>query len=120
MRRLLGGALAVLLLLQASPRAVTYIAFEQVTVAASSIGFSTAKILPDGAGSSRQATLASCRLELAEIRFTIDGTTPTAAVGTLLEPNDVLTVTGYDSISRFRGFRTTGTSAQLSCTYSAP
>lgn len=119
MRRLLLTACA-LVVLGVGVRAVSYIAFEQLTVAASSVGFTAAKILPNGAGSTIQANIASCRLEAAEIRFTIDGTTPTTTVGTLLEIGDYVVVTGYDSIVRFRAIRTGAVSGVLSCNYSSP
>lgn len=101
-------------------QAVSYIAFEQITVdnTAGGKSFTAAKVEPDGSGGGRQADTAVCRLETAEIRYTTDGTTVTSAVGTLLEPNDVLTISGHDSIMRFRAIRTGGTSGQLDCTYS--
>jgi hypothetical protein len=99
-------------------QAVSYIAFEQVTVAAVSIGFTSTKVEPDGSGAGRQADTAVCRLETAEIRYTIDGTTPTSSVGTLLEIGDVLTITGHDSIMRFRAIRTGAVSGVANCTYS--
>lgn len=98
-------------------QAVSYIAFEQITVANTSIGFTAAKVEPDGSGGARQADMAACRLETAEIRYTIDGTTPTAAVGTLAEIGDYVVIAGHDSIMRFRAFRTGATSGQLNCTY---
>lgn len=117
MRRLL----LVLLLMAVVPlSAVSYITFEQITVAAASIGLTTTKILPDGVGSGRQATLASCRLETAEIRFTTDGTVPTTTVGTLLEIGETVVITGFDSLTKFRAIRTGATSGQLDCTESAP
>lgn len=93
-----------------------YLAFEQITVAAASIGFTAAKITPAGLP---MATSALCRLELAEIRYTIDGTVPSATVGTLLEIGDTLTLSGHDVLTTFRAFRTGGTSGQLDVTYSA-
>lgn len=96
-----------------------YLAFEQITVGAAAVGFTAAKITPNNA-TVRDATQASCRVRTAEISFTIDNTTPTAAVGQLLEPGDYLTLNGHDVLVNFRAIRTTGTSGQLDCTYSAP
>lgn len=90
-----------------------YLAFEQVVVANTAIGFTSSKISPLGV----QPTSASCRLETAEIRFTYDGTTPTTTVGTLLEVGDTLTVVGHDSLVRFLAIRTGANSGQLDCTY---
>jgi len=96
---------------------VRYIAFEQITVAASAIGFTASKVEPDNSGGARQATTASCRVRTAEISFTYDGTTPTTTVGQLAEAGDFLIVNGHDSIMRFKAIRTGATSGQLDCTY---
>lgn len=109
--------LVLLLLLAATPGSVSYIAFEQITVANTAIGFTSARITPPGFN---QAQLASCRLRTAQISFTYDGTVPTASVGTLLEVGELLSVTGQDNLVRFRAIRTGGTSGQLDCTYTAP
>lgn len=110
---------ALALVLSVTLGAVRFMTFEQLTVN-TAVGFTSGKIAPNGATNDPQATLAACRLETAEIRWTIDGTTPTSSVGTLLEPGDWLTVTGFDSISRFRAIKTGATNGQLDCTYSAP
>ena len=116
MRRTIAASLLIALT-GVSSHAISYAAFEQITVAGSSIGFTGSAITPSG---SPQATFASCRLETAEVRYTIDGTTPTTAVGTLLEVGDVLSVNGHDVLAQFRSIRTGGTSGVLSCTYTAP
>lgn len=97
---------------------VRYIAFEQITVANTAIGFTATKVEPDLSGGARQADTAVCRARTAEMSYTTDGTTPTSSVGTLLEVGDVLTVLGHDSIMRFKAIRTTAVSGQLDCTYS--
>ncbi len=97
--------------------AYSYLAFEQITVAGTAIGFTSTKITP--AGAPQQPDTAVCRLETAQIRYTIDGTTPTSTVGTLLETGDTIAVYGHDVLVRFRAIRT-GSSGQLNCTYSAP
>lgn len=119
MARRLTLIVAVLALFVVGAQAVSYIAFEQITVdnTAGGKSFTTAKITPSGLP---MATQAVCRLETAEIRYTVDGTAPTTAVGTLLEPGDVLTVSGHDLLVVFRAIRTGSTSGTLSCTYSAP
>lgn len=104
-------------LLSLSLSAISYVAFEQITVANSSIGFTAASITPGGLP---EATIATCRLETAEIRWRIDGQVPTTTVGTLLEIGDTIVVSGHDSIVRFRSIRTGATSGTLSCTYTAP
>lgn len=113
----LGLSLVGALLLTLSLSAISYIAFEQITVANVSIGFTAATITPGGLP---EATIASCRLETAEIRWRIDGQVPTTTVGTLLEIGDTIVITGHDSLVRFRSIRTGGSSGTLSCHYSAP
>lgn len=100
-------------------QAYSYLGFEQITVAASAIGFTAAKITPNTA-TVKDATQATCRLETAEVRYTVDTTTPTTTVGTLLEVGDTLTLTGHDVLTNFKAIRTGATSGVLDCTYSAP
>lgn len=119
MKRTLAALLVCLAVAVVALEAVSYIAFEQLTVAAAATAFTAAKVEPDLSGGSRQADTAQCRLETAQIRYTVDGTTPTAGVGTLLEIGDNLVISGHDSIMRFRGFRTGAVSGVLDCTYSA-
>lgn len=110
---------AVLLawLASVSVSAWSYLAFEQITVGATAIGFTTTVITPAGRP---QATAGSCRLRTAEISYTIDGvTTPTATVGTIMSVNDILVLTGHDVLVNFRAIRT-GSSGQLDCSVSAP
>ena len=94
--------------------AVSYTKLEQITVAASSIGFTVANI-NQTTGAHPAATSATCRLEAAQIRYTLDTTVPTTTVGVLLEIGDVLTLNGNDTLNTFRAIRTGGTSGMLSC-----
>jgi len=96
---------------------VSYIVFEQITVANTAIGFTATKVEPDGSGGGRQATVASCRVRTAEISFTYDNTAPTTTVGQLAEIGDQIVVSGHDSIMRFKAIRTGATSGQLDCVY---
>jgi len=98
-------------------QAVSYISFEQITVAASAIGFTASKVEPDGSGGGRQATIASCRVRTAEISFTYDNTAPTTTVGQLAEIGDQIVVSGHDNVMRFKAIRTGSTSGQLDCVY---
>lgn len=92
------------------------LAFEQITVANTAIGFTSTKITsPDGV----LMTKAVCNLETGEVRYTIDGTTPTSTVGMIWAVNTSLTFVGHDVLSNFRAIRDSGTSGQLDCTYSA-
>lgn len=115
MRRL-AAALLLALGLSSALIAATYTKFEQITVANTSIGFTAANI-NNLTGVHPNATQATCRLELAEIRWTIDGTTPTTTVGTLLEIGDILVLNDNLTLNNFRAIRTTAVSGQLDCTY---
>lgn len=117
MRRRLAAAVALAVLVAVTAQAVDYLAFEQITVAGTAGGV-TAATVTSGNGHP-QANTATCRLETAEIRYRIDGTAPTASVGTLLEIGDVLVLQGLDVILRFSAIRTTSTSAVLDCTYAS-
>ncbi len=96
--------------------AATYAKLEQLTVANSAVGFTAANINNTN-GSHPAATSGVCRLELAEVRFAIDGTTPTTTVGTLLEIGDQLVLTGNDTLNNFKAIRTGAVSGQLDCIY---
>lgn len=112
MRRLAIG-LACALLLAAGLLAATG-GFEQISVGATAIGLTLAKVSPPGA---RQMTIATCRLEAAEIRWTRNGTVPTASVGILAEIGDTIRLTGHDDLVTFLAIETTATPGQLDCDY---
>lgn len=115
MTRRLGAALALAVCLAVGVSATSYMKFEQVTVANSAIGLTATNIN----GPTHPAALrADCRLETAEVRYTIDGTTPTTTIGTLLEPGDTLVLVGNDVLNYFRAIRTGAVSAVLGCTES--
>ena len=117
MRRGVLGLILAWGLLVVPLSAWSYLGFEQIAVGATAIGF-TASTINAGSGHT-QATSAECRARTAEISFTIDGTTPTATVGTLLEIGDVRTLEGHDVLALFRAIRTTAVSGQLDCNVSA-
>ena len=59
-----------------------------------------------------------CRLESAEIRYTLDGTTTTTdAIGVVMEPLEWLILENPIQIRNFRGFATGNTSGNLKCFY---
>lgn len=109
-------AVLLVLLIGSTAQAVSYIAFEQITVAGTAIGFTSTKITPSGLP---MATQAVCRVRTAEVSVTWDGTTPTASVGMLLSVGDSIVLTGHDVLVLFKAIRT-GSSGQLDCTYTAP
>ena len=74
------------------------------------VGFTGAKITGQ--------TKAFVTVETAQIRFTLDGTAPTTAVGHLLEIGDILKLDSTADLASFRAIRTGAVSASLQCTYS--
>jgi len=118
LRRLVVGVLVACVLSAGQAHAAyRYLKFGTVAVAGTAIGFTAADIAPSPP---LFATIAVCRLETAQIRYTIDTTTPTASVGVLWEVGEEKTFNGQDVLSNFRGIRTGGTSGQLDCHYAAP
>jgi len=84
--------------------------YEAITVAGTAIGTTTATV--------GIATWGMCRVETAEIRYTLDGkTTPTSTVGVVLEPLEWIILENPIQIRNFRGFATGNTSANLKCFY---
>jgi hypothetical protein len=98
-----------------SLQAVTTTGYEQITVGTTAIGLSP-RYFTGGMGS----TQASCRLETAEVRWTIDGTAPTTTVGTPLEALETIVLTDLATLQRFQAIRTGATSGVLNCSYSKP
>ena len=96
--------------------------FETLTTAAV-IGFTSSKILPtsgDFVGKRARSVIIS--VETADIRFTIDGTTPTTtattAVGHLLPVNASYEINGELNIANFKCINAVGSSgATVKCTF---
>lgn len=81
------------------------------------IGFTSTKILPtsgDFLGQPCQEVF--CTLETDQIRFTLDGTTPTSLIGHLLEAGQNLTLKNPSDIKNFKAIKVT-TTASLKCTF---
>jgi hypothetical protein len=108
-------------------------AHEKVTDLSSSAGFSAASYaLTTDVNSSSATTKVDTRpkaeevivtVETADIRWTIDGTTPVVTAtsngtGHIASAGDVLTITGYDNIRRFRAINAVAASgAMLKATF---
>ena len=88
--------------------------YEAITVADTAIGFTATKIKPTNATAVQGVF---CSLETAQIRFTLDGTTPTSTIGHLLGVGQTLTISHAGDIENFRAIRTGSTSGSLRCTY---
>ncbi len=91
-------------------------AYESVTIddTAGGVGLTAATYAVAAKDMAREAFLT---LETAQIRWTINGTAPTALVGHLLEVGQTLTLKDQSEIANFKGFRTGGTSGVLKVTY---
>lgn len=63
------------------------------------------------------AQFAEITCETAAVRFWVGGTVPTATVGHILEPGDVLKLNSHSQIVDVRFFRKDGTDATLRVSY---
>ena len=78
-------------------------AFEALAVAGSAVGFTAATF--------ENAIAAQLVVEDAQVRYRVDGTDPTASVGAIADPGDVINISGYRDITSIRLIRTGGISA---------
>ena len=93
------------------------VSYEAITVAATAIGFTATKILPtSGDWSGVKCEEAFCTLETDSVRWTVDGTTPTASVGHLMVAGESLTLESRSDITNFRAIKVTN-DASLKVTY---
>lgn len=91
--------------------------YEAITVSNTAIGFTGGKIKPtSGNYANMECKEVFCTLETDDIRFTIDGTTPTSSIGHLLKSGESLTIDNVTDIKGFRAIRVT-TDASLKVTY---
>ena len=89
---------------------------ESITVADTAIGFTVAKIDLSTSLYGRSVQRVLVTVEVAPIRFKIDGTAPTSTVGHLLDVGDVFICDGAD-VRKFLAIRTGSTSGVMQCTY---
>lgn len=87
-----------------------------ITVAATAIGITDSYVNGQG---HVQANVGSCIVSTAEVRYTIDGTTPTSSYGYVAGIGAQIPLDGNDIVSAFRAIRTGSTSALLSCVVAA-
>ncbi len=93
------------------------ITYESITVADTAIGI-TAGYLPSsviGCQYWKNIDL-MCTLETAQVRFRLDGTSPTTSEGHILNAGDILYVKSCMEIYYFKAIRTGSTSGVLKCT----
>lgn len=115
MIKFLGVVLALLLIVgfNTNASAGAY-GTESITVSNTVIGFTDATINP---GTGNKPFKAVFTIETAQIRFTVDGTTPTTTVGFLGNINDVVTINGQHDIQAFKAIRTGSTDAVIQPIY---
>jgi len=90
-----------------------YHAFETITVADTALGLpQTVATIPANA-----AVWILITVETAAVRFRLDGTNPTATVGHVLEPGDILTLTSQEQMDGFKVIRRDGISATIQVSY---
>ena len=83
---------------------------ESLTVAASSVGFTSATYAPSGEPPAQKVVF---YVETAQVRYWTDGSAPTASVGIIADVGDIIAVEGSSDIAGFRAIRTGGTSGVL-------
>lgn len=88
---------------------------ESITVAGTAVGFTLATLDPDGP---EKPDIVKFQVETAQIRFTVDGTTPTSSIGLIGDVGDLVTITGVSDAKGFLAIRTGGTSATIQPVYS--
>lgn len=94
-------------------------AHEQVTVSSTATSLTAGKV---NASTINRAQLAIMTINCASgtscvLRFTIDGTTPTASLGLRALYGDTITISANSNIAGFKGIRETSTDVVLDVTY---
>src|SRR5690348_12509777 len=87
---------------------ITFVTSEQITIdnTTGGVPFTATKISPGG---QPQTSAAYCTLETADIRYTVDGSAPTASVGTLWTAGNAIAFSGHEVLAAFKGIRTGST-----------
>lgn len=89
--------------------------YEQITASATATGFTATTLQPGGGGTSPQATVGMCKLTTAQVRYRIDGPSPTSTTGILVDIGGVITLQTAQVLKNFKAIRTGGTSGVLDC-----
>ena len=90
---------------------------EQISAGATAIGFTESNYNKAMNGVKMKANSAILTVEVAQVRFRIDGTAPTASIGHVLNANDAYSLLTFEQISNFKAIRTGATNALLTITY---
>lgn len=101
--------------------------FESVTVSTVSIGLTAAKLVVTGTANAYNESTAYVDVKRAhkvlittetdKVRFRLDGTAPTAAIGHELAAGDSLEVAGFANLSNLRFIRSGAADATIRVTY---
>ena len=87
---------------------------ESLSVGATAVGFTDTTINDSvelGTGDAPEQAIVL--IEVAPIRYWMDGSDPTASVGLIGDVGDILTISGKNDIEMFRAIRTSGVNATL-------
>ena len=90
-------------------------AYEQLTVTAGVQVLTPSKYA--GAQNYEAGASASITILGGDIRYTYDGTTPSATVGHVLRDGGVLVLHGQNQMSQFKAYRYGAADVELSCTF---
>lgn len=88
-----------------------------ITNSAGGIGITTSYLSGDGHA---RATVGTCVVSVAQLRYTVDGTAPTSSYGYLVEIGGQIALNGAAVLSSFRAIRTGSTSAVIDCVVGTP
>lgn len=90
---------------------------ETLTIADTAVGFTAGNISVVSSDGTVKAGRAVFVLEGGDCRFTVDGTTPSTTVGTLVKAGSSVEITGVTNIANFRAIRTGSTSGTAYVSY---
>lgn len=90
--------------------------FEQITVSSTAVGLTAANYDITGADLGRRTKRVVCSVESNDIRFRVDGTSPTASVGYPVTSGSQIVIDKPNDISNFKAIRQSA-DATLSCIY---
>lgn len=90
-----------------------------VTIAGTAVTVFTAADITAGAGHP-QATTGVCKVVTANVRYTIDGQTPTTSFGLVAYAGDSIVVNGTQPLLNLAAIRDDSTSATLDCVVAGP
>jgi hypothetical protein len=114
MKKIISGAIIFSFLAISSLAYARAYNTESITVSNTAIGFTDATINPQRSIKPYKAVFV---IETAQIRFTVDGSTPTTTVGFLAEIGDIVTINGEHDIEKFKAIRTGSTDATIQPIY---